>query len=217
MNILKDIDAVWFDAFWTLIDTSNTPKKSIIINIFKKYWLDIRGANLMTEQYTTNIEEYYEELFYTLFEIEWRWRSYNNDIEKRDKEKLIQTLKKEYSSYKLRDQTEELLNKIKKEVDFIFVISNLSSPYTIKVKELLKWQGFLFKTYSCEVWFQKTIKETRIFDISSEILNRKSHLTIPKKRILFTWDNIANDVKASENAWMKAIEINKLREIILNS
>ena len=122
MKIFKNIEAFWSDGFWTLIDASNTPKNSIIINIFKKYWLNIRDANLMTEQYSTNPKEYFEELFDNLFEIEGEWRSYNHDIKEIDKEKILETFYKGYNSYKLRDWTQELLEKIKKEVDFMFII-----------------------------------------------------------------------------------------------
>ena len=215
MKILKNIQAVWFDAFWTLIDDSKKPNFNLA-KIFKKYNLTLKDTHLMKEVYPQNIYEYYEELFDFLFEKEWLWRTYINHVSDEDKKTIIENYKKEIDSYTLIPQTKELLEKVKSKTDYIFLISNLSSLYVNKVEELLKWYDFLFKLYSCDTWYQKTIKNTNIFDLSSEILNRKSWIIIPKNKILFTWDSKANDIIAAKNAWFNSINIDRLRNKILN-
>ena len=217
MSYLKEnwIKAVWFDAFWTLIDDSKRPHFNLA-KIFKKYNLALKNTHLIKEVFPKNPHEYYEELFDFLFEKEWLWRTYINDVSDEDKKIIIKNYEKEINSYILRPQTDELLKKIKSKTDHIFLISNLSSLYINKVDELLNWYNFLFKLYSCEAWYQKTIKNTDIFDLSSEILNRKSWIVIPKNKILFTWDSNSNDIIAPKNAWFNSINIDTLIDKILN-
>ena len=161
MSFLKKnwIKAVWFDLFWTLIDDSKKPKFNLS-RIFKKYWLKLKDTDLIKQVYTENPYDYYEELFDFLFEKEWSKRTYKNDVLEEDKDIILENYKKEINSYTLKPKTKKFLAKIKSEVDYIFIISNLSSVYINKVEELLKWEGFLFKIYSCEAWMQKTIKNT---------------------------------------------------------
>ena len=217
MNFFKQnqIQAVWFDAFWTLIDDSKRPKFNLA-RIFKKYWLNLKETNLIVKQYSQNPEKYYQELFDYLFQKEWKWRSYKKDVSDKDKKIILENYYQEIESYSLRPQTDEFLEKIKSQVDSIFLISNLSSIYVNKVEELLKNHNFLFKIYSCDVWLQKTIKNTEIFDLSYEKL--KENWTIVKRnKILFSWDKKSNDEIAPKNAWFQAINIDKFRNIILNT
>ncbi len=208
------IKAVWFDAFWTLIDDSKKPNFNLS-KIFKKYWLNIKDTDLIKQVYPENPYDYYEELFDFLFEKEWSKRTYKNSISQEDKDIILENYKKEINSYILKPDTERLLKKIKSEINYIFLISNLSSLYINKVEQLLKWQEFLFKIYSCEVWMQKTIKNTDIFDLTHEILNRKSWKIFRKNKILFTWDKEANDEIAPRKAWFQTINIDKFKKIIL--
>ncbi len=217
MTFLKSnwIEVIWFDAFWTLIDDGKRPKFNLA-RIFRKYWLNLRETDLIVKKYSEDPKKYYQELFDYLFQKEWKGRTYKKNVSEEDKKIILENYYQEIESYSLRPKTNELLEIIKSELQNLFLISNLSSIYICKVEELLTEHKFLFKIYSCNVWMQKTIKNTEIFDLSYKKLE-ESWITVKRNKVLFSWDKEANDEIAPRNAWFQAINIDELRRILLNS
>ncbi len=212
MAYLENIHAVWFDAFWTLIDDSKRKGLKEVFWIFKKYWLKLSDWEVVIKDYPTNTEHYYEEIFNKLFKSKWDWESYLYDVSESDKNILQELIRNELKSYTLRKWTNDLLYTIKQNVDSIFLISNIASPYIKKVEELLPEWIFDFSLYSCREGVKKTLENTLIFDRAFE--NLWEHMM--REQILFTWDSTSNDIIAPQKAWMNTIHIDSLRANILN-
>ena len=84
------------------------------------------------------------------------------------------------------------------------------------LKILILWESSILSgsnLIAISGWFSKIQSSN---SGSSEILNRKSWIIIPKNKILFTWDSKANDIIAAKNAWFNSINIDRLRNKILN-
>ncbi len=212
MPIFENIHAVWFDAFWTLIDDSKRENLKEVFLIFKKYWLKLSNWGVVTSNYPSEIGLYYKKVFDYLFKIQWKGKDYLHDVSQEDKDVLKDLFNNELESYILREWTQELLSIIKQEVQSIFLISNVSSPYIKKVEELLPEWTFNFSLYSCIEWYKKTPDNTKIFDSAINRLPK----SVKRDQILFTWDKNSNDLVASKNAWMQSVHIDKLRKEILN-
>lgn len=201
---LQDYKAVWFDAFWTLITESNKLDRLQFV-LTKKYWWDMKKSNLLTTIYSQNIEDYLKETFKS------SWVDFS-DLSEEEKEKLMAAYQKDLDSYQLRESSEQLLEKVKNSVDQIFLVSNLSSLYIPVVEKLWLWNYFNFILFSCNEWLEKDINNPEIFELACKKL-----VWIDKKKVIYTWDKEWNDEIAPKNAWFDAINIEKFREIILNT
>ena len=204
---LENIKAVWFDAFGTLIDDPKKHLFSDILYIIEKYWWNLKSLDLTTKKYPTEPKLFFERIFKDLWIDYW-------EVSQEDKGNLLNCFNQQYASYTLRPQTRELLKKIRGKVDSIFLVSNLASPYVVRVEELLDWEDFLFKIFSCDVWAKKSVEDTKIFDIAyDEFLRRE--ISISRQEILFTWDKESSDEIAPQKAWFKSINIKEFRKNIL--
>ena len=201
---LQDYKAVWFDAFWTLITEANKLDRLQFV-LTKKYWWDMKKSNLLTTIYSQNIEDYLKETFKS------SWVDFS-DLSEEEKEKLMAAYQKDLDSYQLRESSEQLLEKVKHSVDQIFLLSNLSSLYIPVVEKLWLWNYFNFILFSCNEWLKKDINNPEICELACKKL-----VWIDKKKVIYTWDKEWNDEIAPKNAWFDAINIEKFREIILNT
>jgi FMN phosphatase YigB (HAD superfamily) len=212
MNYLKEnsIKAVWFDAFWTLIEGKNNSSK-VFYKIIKKYWWDVSKINLLTTNYSSNPETFFKET------IIKSWINYNK-IPQVEILNLLKTFNNDFENYKLIENTEKLIRKVKENVDYIFLISNLSSLYIPVIRKLGLENYFNFVFYSCEMWEKKTTNNPKIFNTANIYLNTlpDTKIIIPKKETLFVWDNYQADIIAPKNAWFETMDINKFRKKILN-
>ena len=213
MNYLEDnwIQAVWFDAFWTLIESRSTSVK-YFYSLIKKYWWDASKIKFMTTNYSTNPELFYKET------IDKSWIDFEQ-ISNEEKDKLLLAFNEDFENYKLIDWTEKLIEQVKSQVDYTFLISNLSSLYIPVIQKLWLENYFTFVLYSCELWIKKTPHNTKIFDFAWVYLNTHpdTKIIIQRDKTIFTWDNPRDDIKSAKNAWFQAIEINNFKDIILNN
>jgi FMN phosphatase YigB (HAD superfamily) len=200
---LKNYDTVWFDAFWTLVEGSNSTDR-YQHTLIKKYGWDMRKAQLLISPYPQTPEEYFKEVFPA------SWVSYGQ-ISDEEKKQLLKYYEEDYNNYKLFERTEELLETVKSQVDHIFLISNLSSLYIPVIEKLWLTNYFNFIIYSCDFWAKKSVNSTDIFDWAYERINSN----IPRNKILYTGDKEGNDQVAPKKAWFDAVGIEEFRKIIL--
>jgi len=158
----------------------------------KQVW-DLSNYQLMEKDYWKNPDKYF-----SIFNLQ-------DNI----KNELISLFHKEKKVYKLKPYTKELISYLKEQNKKIFLISNLSSLYISVVDELLWNFDFDLKVYSCYVWMKKSIQNPRIFNYTLESLKTK-----PDK-VIFTWDNIKNDVQAPRKIWINSILIDEFVKNIL--
>jgi len=194
MNI-SSYDAIWFDVFGTLIENNEAKKYGReIISILKKQVWDLSSYQLMERDYWKNPDKYF-----SIF-----------NLQDSVKNELISLFYKEKKSYKLKPYTKELIGFLKGQNKKVFLISNLSSLYVSIVEELLWNFDFDLKVYSCYVWMKKNIQNPEIFKQTLEFLR------IKPDKVIFTWDNIKNDVQAPSKIWINSILIGDFVNNILN-
>lgn len=147
----------------------------------------------MRTKYSHIPEGYFKQTF------EASWVDYAS-ISEQEKSQLLTYYKNACNNYTLFDDTKELLEKVKSQVDTVFLISNISNLYIPVVEKLWLPNYFQFILYSCNFWAKKNPQCTKIFDWAYEKLNNNYEIfEITRDNIYKNKKQISNKIKSIKN------------------